>query len=276
MKLLGVLIVIASCKGGAKREEPASAPAARSVVTPIAATIDAAPDASATDRLHLPKGDGIDATTLIWRSLAEVAKALGPGTKRQDGKWRHELPTGDFIVVVYEHDRVVGIEIPNAKSFDDLTDAEYDEIRIWFHVNAKGASMIRGHGTVFGQDFAHVGLAIYEKEYIERLDKRVEEETAKRIEAEARDTAAEALEAAEAKSANLLRGRAHLQRLSAEMARSGTDARFEVGDTEDEVWYVHGPCTQALLDDLASRMKPSFSTFGFRRMRCESYSASLE
>ena len=73
----------------------------------------------------------------------------------------------------------------------------------------------------------------------------------------------------------LLRGRVHLQRLSEEMRKSGVGSSFEVGDDPRDVWHVGGVCTRAILDDLARRMSSSFSSFGFRRMRCLDLIANL-
>lgn len=73
----------------------------------------------------------------------------------------------------------------------------------------------------------------------------------------------------------LLRGRVHLQRLSEEMRKSGLSSSFEVGDDPRDVYHVGGVCSQAILDDLATRMRSSFSSFGFRRMRCLNFTAPL-
>jgi len=59
------------------------------------------------------------------------------------------------------------------------------------------------------------------------------------------------------------------------MRRGGSDASFEVGDTPTDVWY-RGLCDQEILNDLAARMRSSFQSFGFKRLRCFDHVASLD
>lgn len=266
MKLIAVVAVLAACgkgtEGKAEHAPDQPVPVAKPSVTPI---VDAAvPIDGPADRLHLPR-TRIDARQVIWRTPSEVAQVLGAGVEREDHRWRHELAGGSFVLITYDGGRAVAIELPESRAGGPYSDAEWVAIDEYF--NTKGRFVILGHHVEVGESFSGGMLAVYEQRYIKRLQKEADE-AAKAI------TESDADEARD-RAANLLRGRVHLQRLSAEMARSGVDASFEVGDTETDVWY-RGLCDQPILDDLADRMKQSFSSFGFTRLRCLSYSASLK
>lgn len=286
MKQLALVMVtvMSGCgkESGGKAEQPAEQTVVRSPPTVTAIAVDAGIDAlldALRDRLNLPVKT-VDSKLVIWRSVADVAKVLGPGVERADGRWRYEIGDGDFVLIVYERGRAVGIEVPMASASGPYSDEEFKIIGDWFHAPEHNGTIL-GHKVLMGDSFTRSSIALYDANYITALEKRVEVETQKRMAEEARtetkrlaEEERQRVETDRDRSASLLRGRVHLQRLSAEMARSGIDAKFEVGDTETDVWYT-GICNQSVLDDLAARMKQSFSSFGFERMRCQSYVASL-
>jgi len=74
-----------------------------------------------------------------------------------------------------------------------------------------------------------------------------------------------------------LRGRVHLRSLTKAMHDRGIDETFDVGETDEDVVWRGGVCTESTLKDLARRFSSSFhGEFGFKRMWCLGMSASLE
>lgn len=78
------------------------------------------------------------------------------------------------------------------------------------------------------------------------------------------------------RAAKKLEGYAQVKALSREMEQRGFSDRFEVNDLDDDVINFRGTCTQSVLDDLAARMKQSLCSYGFRRLACLNYTASLD
>ncbi|MGN6109289.1 MAG: hypothetical protein ACTHU0_29550 [Kofleriaceae bacterium] len=254
LQVVVVVALFAVACGSSSEEEIKIAPAPHQEPThkPVA-PVPAQP--APTDSLRLPSWT-VDTSKIIWRSKAEVEKVLGPGTKRPDGKWRHDIKDGNgFVVVIYDKGLAVGVETPTVLGKPPFTDEQHERIAAFFMLPRD--SKARGRTIVAGNSFLGTSLAAYEEKYINELEAKAEV-------ARAREEAA-----------SVLKRRVHLAELSKAMAAKGLDARFEMGATNDEVRYF-GICTQALLDDLANRMRPSFYALGFRRMTCSVYAASLE
>ncbi|TMQ03851.1 MAG: hypothetical protein E6J90_52715 [Deltaproteobacteria bacterium] len=175
-----VVVGIGACHSPAEENDQRGEPRISAPV--VAPTIDAAGaaiDARAVDpadALHLPRRD-VDVTKIIWATKEEVTRALdgAESAVRSDGSMIYRLADGEFVVVLYERGRAVGIELPTAKpGWAGYNEDQRNALAAWGHVI--GDPEIRGHHVVFGDDMARGGLAVYEKDYRKRAQAKLEHE----------------------------------------------------------------------------------------------------
>jgi hypothetical protein len=300
-----VVVGIGACHSPAEEKGQRSEPTVSAQV--VAPTIDAAVaaiDARAADpaeALHLPHRD-VDATKIIGATKEEVTRALGgsDSSVRSDGSMIYRLADGEFVVVLYERGRAVGIELPTAKpGWAEYNEDQRNALAAWGHVNDN--PQIRGHHVVLGDDLARGGLAIYEKEYRKRaqakLDaeqaareaaqRRLDAEQARRDAARARAEAAEAARLAAAQEAEAARAakqaaaaekrradmrparEGFIEVIAQEMAKAGFGFNLELG-SPDTTLRVVGPCNRGLLGKLVELAGQNMRNVAFERIECGS------
>lgn len=78
-------------------------------------------------------------------------------------------------------------------------------------------------------------------------------------------------------AASVIRRRQHLEALTRMIHDRGGDDSFEIGESNEDVVWRGGICTESKLRDMAQRMKDSFGRkLGFKRMWCLGMHADLQ
>jgi hypothetical protein len=271
---LTALMVAALGCGGSSDSPPRPEPTTPTVVAADAVTIDA--DGHPISALGLPTHD-IDTMKVMGRSTKDVDAALGKGARRPDGKWRYDIGDGEFVVVVYETGRAVGVEVPTAHAgWSDYDDKQRHAVEVWFHAHGT----MNGRATIIGDDFLGVGLALYDEKYRNALEAKAV--AAQKIAAEkaaAAQKVADGKAAAERRRAEAEAKIAEQRRLlsmSAEdlrreyLAKVSTGQKFTltVGGGGTAAVVTAELCNDAILGIFETDLGAQLKTFGFTWLVC--------
>ncbi len=251
------------------KDRPAEQPAKQRVAV--------APIDAPGDRLHMPK-TGVDVTKILWRRRAAVEKELGPGVERDDGKWRHDLAGGDFVVIVYDKGRVVGVELPTAGS-GPYSSAEFDVLRTWFGLDEEakkkpeGGLIINGRTLFFGESFTRTGPALYEGAYSDRIERQAEIEAKRNAAAETKRAAREQQLTEAARQVRI----SFVQTLAGGLSTTEFPFTFKLDNPDTTILVVGEGCSEKLLALLTKDIGNNMRNSTFTRIACSNgVAVSLE